>query len=130
MVKRGLFLVRFENMQDKQAVERKGIYYFDKKPFIVKSWNPEMDLHTESIKSLPLWVQFPELDIKYWGQESLSKLGNLIGILLKTDRYTKERALIKYARLLTEVPMDGPFLEYIEFFNEYGDLIRQLAAFE
>lgn len=54
----------------------------------------------------------------------------MIGIPLNTDRYTNERVLIKYARLLIDVPMDGPFPEYIEFFNEYGDLIRQLVTFE
>ncbi|KAJ8420659.1 hypothetical protein Cgig2_021461 [Carnegiea gigantea] len=54
-VRKGVFLVRFENLQDKQQVEKRGIYYFDNKPFLVKAWNPKMDLHTETIKSLPLW---------------------------------------------------------------------------
>ncbi|KAJ8427211.1 hypothetical protein Cgig2_015423 [Carnegiea gigantea] len=130
LVKKGLFLVRFAQLQDKIAVENKGIYYFDKKPFLVKGWDQEMDLHTESIKSLPLWVQFSDLDIKYWGLESLSKLGSLLGILLKTDMYTKEKSMLRYARLLIEVPMEGPFPEYIEFFNEYGTLIRQQVIFE
>ncbi|KAJ8446942.1 hypothetical protein Cgig2_026440 [Carnegiea gigantea] len=126
MVKKGLFLVRFIHLQDKLTVERRGIYYFDKKPFLVKGWNPEMDLNTESIKFLPLWVQFPNLDIKYWGLESLSKLGSLLGIPLKTDRYTREKTMIKYAR----GPMEGPFLEYIKFFTEHGVLLRQQVVFE
>jgi len=50
---------------DKQMVERRGVYYSDSKPFLLKGWNPEMDMHTEEIKSLPLWVQFPDLDVKY-----------------------------------------------------------------
>jgi len=49
------------------SVEKKGMYYFDSKTFLVKGWNPKMELHTESIKSLPLWIQLPDLDIKYWG---------------------------------------------------------------
>ena len=48
-VRRGVFLVRFGNLQDKQMVERRGVYYFDSKPFLVKGWNPEMDTHTEKI---------------------------------------------------------------------------------
>ena len=55
---RGVFLVRFGNLQDKQMVEGRRLYYFDSKPFIVKGWNPEMDMHTEAIKSLPLWFSF------------------------------------------------------------------------
>ncbi|KAJ8419487.1 hypothetical protein Cgig2_008717 [Carnegiea gigantea] len=124
MVKKGLFLVRFIHLQDKLTVERRGIYYFDKKPFLVKGWYPEMDLDTESIKSLPLWVQFPNLDFKYWGLESLSKLRSLLGIPLKTDRCTREKTMIKYARLLIEVPIEGPFPD------EHGVLLRQQVAIE
>lgn len=76
-------------------MEKRGVYFFDSKPFIVKGWNPEMDLHTEDIKSLPLWIQFPNLDVKYWGVTSLSKIGSLLGIPIKTDRYTRERSMIK-----------------------------------
>ena len=38
--------------------------------------------------------------------------------------------MITYARLLIEVPIKGPFLEYVEFFNEHGQLIRQQVQFE
>ncbi|KAJ8419449.1 hypothetical protein Cgig2_023655 [Carnegiea gigantea] len=130
MVRKGLFLVRFVQLQGKLTVEKRGLYYFDRKPFIVKGWKPDMDINAESIQSLPLWVQFPELDIKYWGLDSLSKLGSLIGIPLKTDHYTREKTMIKYARLLIEVPMAGPFPDFIEFFNEHGELIRQSIKFE
>jgi len=66
-VQRGVLLVQFGNLQDKQMVERREVYYFDSKPFLIKGWNPEMDMHMEEIKSLPLWVQFYVLDVKYWG---------------------------------------------------------------
>ena len=130
MIKKGLFLNRFANLQDKILVENWGVYYFDKKSFIVKGWNQEMDLHTETIRSLPLWVQFPDLDLIYWGLDCLSKLGSLLSIPLKTDKYTKERAMIRYARLLIEIPIDGPFPEYIEFINEHGILTRQSVEYE
>ena len=77
-VRNGVFLVRFVHLQDKMTVETRGLYYFDSKPFLVKGWNLKMELHTESIKSLPLWVQLPDFDIKYWGQRSLSKIGSII----------------------------------------------------
>ena len=84
-VRKGVFLVRFANLQDKMAVKKRGIYYFDSKPLLVKGWNPKMDLKIDEIKSLPLWVQFPNLDIKYWGLEILSKNGSLLGIPIKAD---------------------------------------------
>ncbi|KAJ8433485.1 hypothetical protein Cgig2_004423 [Carnegiea gigantea] len=77
-----------------------------------------MDLNTESVKSLPVWAQLPDLDVKYWKLKSLSKIGSILGIPIKTDRYTKVTSVIKYAGLLIEMSLEGPFPEYIEFFND------------
>ena len=129
-VKKGMFLVRFNNLQDKLSVEKRGVYYFDAKPVLVKGWNPQMDLHTEYINSLPIWIKLPDLDIRFWGIESLSKIGSILGIPLKTDRYTKEKRVIKYARLLIDMPLDGHFPDHIDFFNEEGILIRQQVHYE
>ena len=79
LIKRGLYLVRFQDKLDAQKVAQKGVYHFDQKPFIVKPWTPEMDINVESIISLPIWIQLPELDIKYWGIQSLSKIGSVLG---------------------------------------------------
>ena len=78
-------------------MEKRG-YFFYRKPFLVKGWNPNMGLQTESIRSLPLWIQLPDLDIKYWGMESLSKIGSLIGIPIKIDQYTRDKTMLRYAR--------------------------------
>ncbi|KAJ8426158.1 hypothetical protein Cgig2_032640 [Carnegiea gigantea] len=106
-VRKGVFLVRFGNLQDKQMEEGSGVCYFDSKPFL-----------------------FPILDMKFWGAESLSKIGRLLGIPLKTDRYTKERSVLRYARLLINIPLDGSFPDYIEFFNDNEMLLRQHVAYE
>ena len=129
-VKRGVFLVRFVNLQDKVTVEKRGLYFFDAKPFLVKGWNPQMDLQTESIRSLPIWIQMSDLDIKFWGNGSLSKLGSYLGIPLKTDKHTKDRTMLRYARMLVDIPLEGPFPDHIEFFDESGTLIRQRVYYE
>ena len=54
LVKKGVFLLRFTSLQDKLAVEKGGIFFFDSNPLVVKGWNPEMDLRAEAIKSLPI----------------------------------------------------------------------------
>ncbi|KAJ8424767.1 hypothetical protein Cgig2_017419 [Carnegiea gigantea] len=129
-VRKGVFLVRFTSIQDKITVEQRGLYYFDSKPFFVKSWNPEMDLHTETITSLPLWVQLHDLDIKYWGLSSLSKICSSLGIPIKIDRCTKDKTWIRYARVLIDMPIHGPFSEHIDFINEHDMLVRQAVTYE
>ena len=70
------------------------------------------------------------LDLKYWGKPSLNKIGSLIGIPIKTNQYRKTRSMIHFARMLVEVPIDGPFPEYVDFFNEKGQLICEPVQFE
>ena len=53
----------------------------------------------------------------------MSKIVSLIGIPIKTDKYNREKTMLKYTRLLVEVPIDGPFPENVEFFNEHDMLI-------
>lgn len=130
LIRKGLYLIRFHEQSDALLVAQKGVFYFDHKPFIVKAWTPEMEIKTDAITSLPIWVQLPDLDIKYWGMQSLSKIGSVLGLPLKTDKYTKEKTMLKYARIMIEMQLDGEFPEYIEFINERGVLIRQKVNYE
>ncbi|KAJ8425385.1 hypothetical protein Cgig2_018474 [Carnegiea gigantea] len=121
LVRAGLFLVHFKNLEDQLDVVNKGVYYFARKPFIVKPWNAEMEINTEEICSLPIRVQL---------LTSLSKLGSSLSIPLKTDKYTRDKSMLKYARLLIDIPLKGSFPDYIDFANDKGVLIRQSVFHE
>ena len=123
-----MFLVQFKRLEDQLQAINKGVYYFA--PFIVKLWNTEMEIYTEEIASLPIWVQLPSLDIKYWGNASLSKIGNVLGIPLKTDKYTRDKSMLKYARVLIDIPLNGGFPDHIDFANDKGVMVRQAVAYE
>ncbi|KAJ8428990.1 hypothetical protein Cgig2_018358 [Carnegiea gigantea] len=102
MARKGV--IRFINMQDKLDVTQRRVCFFDKKPFIVKAWK-------ETLKSL-------------------SKLGIMLSTPIKTDRTIKEKATIKYARLLIEMSLVGPFPEYIDFVNDWEVVVRQKVHYE
>ena len=129
-IRRGIFLVRFIHQQDQLSVLRRGFYFFGNKPLVVKGWNADLTMNTDNLKSIPLWIRLPNLELRYWGLSSLSKIGSMIGTPIKTDHYTKSKSMIHYARLLIEVPIEGPFPDYVDFFNEKGQLIRQQVQFE
>jgi len=38
--------------------------------------------------------------------------------------------MLKYARLMVEMPLEGQFLDYTEFANEKGVLIRKKVIYE
>ncbi|KAJ8434330.1 hypothetical protein Cgig2_010947 [Carnegiea gigantea] len=62
--------------------------------------------------------------------QSLSKLGSILSIPLKTDKYTKEKSMLKYARLLVEIPLEGNFSNFIVFSNKKDVIIRQKVVYE
>ena len=106
MVRKGIFLTRFTNQEDKLTVLKRVMYFFDKKPFLVKEWNAEQTLDIASLHTLPIWVQLPDIDLKYSRMECLSKLGNALGIPIKADRIIKEKTVLRYARILVEMEID------------------------
>ncbi|KAJ8431113.1 LOW QUALITY PROTEIN: hypothetical protein Cgig2_015681 [Carnegiea gigantea] len=101
---------------------KEGVYFFNTKPRVLKRSNREMDLRTEAIKSLPIWL--PDLDIKHWGTESLSKIGSMLGIPLKTNQFTLEKMMLNYASLLIKMELEGPFPVYIDFINDNDVLVK------
>jgi len=111
-------------------VVQKGVFYFDNKPLLVKPWNQEMDINTETITSLPIWVRLLDLDIKFWGMASLNKLGSTLGIPIKTDKHTMEKTRLSYARLLIDIPVEGSFPEFIDFVNDQDLVVRLRVEYE
>ena len=53
-----------------------------------------------------------------------------MGIPLKTDKQTMEKTYLNYARLLIDIPFEGPFLEYVDYINDKGVVTRQQVPFE
>lgn len=74
-----------------------------------------MNIKTEAISTLLVGVKFLDLDIKYWGLDSLNKITSILSILIQIDKYTKDKVMLKYARVLIDMPLEGPIREYIKF---------------
>ncbi|KAJ8424486.1 hypothetical protein Cgig2_030694 [Carnegiea gigantea] len=89
---KGIYLVRFTSMEDKEAVLRK--------------------------------------DVKYWGPDSLSKMGSLLGMPFKSDKHGRDKTFLNYARVLIDMELEGPFPEYVEFINDKDIVMRQQVKYE
>ena len=62
--------------------------------------------------------------------DGLSKIGSVLGIRIKTDKYTGDKSFLKYARLLIEMQLQDNFPEYIEFVNEHNVVVSQKVEYE
>ncbi|WMV09017.1 hypothetical protein MTR67_002404 [Solanum verrucosum] len=61
----GYFMVLFDSMEDMNEVLYSGPYTMNSRPIIIKLWASHFDLHDEVLKTIPLWIQFPNLPLNY-----------------------------------------------------------------
>ncbi|XP_070003333.1 uncharacterized protein [Nicotiana sylvestris] len=90
-------------MEDRDVVLYLGPYTINIKPIIVKMWNADFDFNDEVLKTIPLWIQFPNLPLNCWEGDSLSRIGSTLGVPVYADTCTTKVERISYARILVEL---------------------------
>ncbi|KAF3672076.1 hypothetical protein FXO38_06284 [Capsicum annuum] len=86
------------SQEEKVREVEEGVLLFDRKPIVVKTWKTNCDVTKETINRVPVWVQLPGLNIKYWGKATLTKIASLIGKSLRADRAISNKQRMTYAR--------------------------------
>ncbi|KAL2901001.1 PH and SEC7 domain-containing protein C11E3.11c [Bienertia sinuspersici] len=76
---------------------------FMNRPTVLKAWLTMFDFHFEVLRTVPLWVRFPNLPLNYWSARSLSWIGSLVGVPLGADKCTSRQLRKSFARLLIVV---------------------------
>ncbi|XP_010666883.1 uncharacterized protein LOC104884000 [Beta vulgaris subsp. vulgaris] len=127
---KGMFIVRFNKLEDSLKVVNEGHHFFDQKPLIMKLWDPDMDVDKNMVKMVPIWVKFPGLPFKYWGEKSLFKIVGQMGKVIRMDEATKARERLSYARVMVEVSVQDKLPEIIHFCNEHGRVVDQQVEYE
>ena len=61
-----------------------------------------------------------DLEVKFWGSESLTKICKSIGKFSNCDRITQQRTFLQYARGLIEVDIGRQFPNVVKFIDEKG----------
>jgi len=54
----------------------------------------------------------------------------MLGIPIKADQFTKEKAMFRYSRLLIDMALDGQLPKYIDFINDCDVVIRKVVKYE
>ncbi|XP_021836358.2 uncharacterized protein [Spinacia oleracea] len=130
VVGRGIYLVRFTTMENCSKILNNGPYFFDSKPLVVKPWSADENFTKEIVKTVPIWIQLSGLDVKYWGDRSLSKIVSPVGTMMKVDQATKNKDKLMFARVMIEVKVDQDFPSVIHFQNEKGAKVDQKVNYD
>uniref|UniRef100_A0A803Q954 DUF4283 domain-containing protein n=1 Tax=Cannabis sativa TaxID=3483 RepID=A0A803Q954_CANSA len=79
-----------------------GFLFFDKKPIIMRSWEPYQEYKKDDVNKVLTWIQLHGLDLRYWGEKSLFKIVEQLGNPIMVDEVTKNKARLNFPRILLE----------------------------
>ena len=104
------FLVKFASKDDYNFAKYEGPWMVMDHYLIVKEWSPNFDPMIDSTERVLVWVRFPCLQIEYYDQDFLMKVGEKIGKPIRIDQTTGLVSRGKFARLCVEVDITKPLL--------------------
>lgn len=129
-VKPGAYLFEFQYEKDKLAVLGRSWSFYQKSTITLKAWDHSMDLENKIFDLIPVWVQFPNLEGRFWTSKGLSKITSYLGRPISSDSLTGTRTSLSFARLLVEVDVPKALHEYIPITGPNGEQIMQTVQYE
>ncbi|XP_062100859.1 uncharacterized protein LOC133806786 [Humulus lupulus] len=125
----GFTLVSFRDVATRDLVLETGVIHFDKKPVVLRPWTPDMDT-VQMVKSVSVWVRLNGLGLQYWGRKILSALVSTLGKPIMIDQVTRDRSMVKFARILVDMEISETPPKTISFVNKRDQLVDQLVEYE
>ncbi|KAM6575147.1 hypothetical protein CsatA_023474 [Cannabis sativa] len=116
----GIYIIRFHSIEYRDEVLRGGYIFFNRRPVVMKEWEPSINVKKEDIRMVPIWVHLDDLELKYWGEKSLYKIIGQVGKPIMVDEATKNREKLSFPRVLIEVAIKQELPEMISFEDENG----------
>ncbi|XP_060972267.1 uncharacterized protein LOC133038198 [Cannabis sativa] len=116
----GIFLIRFTSVETRDNILNGGYTFFNKRPVIMNAWDPDTNFRKGDILKVPIWIQIKNLELKYWGQNTLFKIIGQIGEPIMVDEVTKMTQKLTFPRILVEVSMEQELPSSIAFEDEHG----------
>lgn len=126
----GFFVVQCMSVADKDEILFEGPHMFNGKPVIVKSCSASFNFHEEVLKLIPIWVRFPNLPLSFWGPDSLSRIGSLLGDPMYADECTSNQLRVSFARVLIEIDVTVPLVNSVQIEDGQGNMLDQKVVYD
>ena len=126
----GWIIFKFESNEDRMCVLNGGPYFIYGRNLMLKSMPKCFRFGGEEIATVPVWVQLPELPLDCWNARALSKIDSRVGKPITTDRLTRSKERLSYARVLVEVDASKDLVTSVEMRLPTGVIYDQPVVFE
>lgn len=72
-------------------------------------WKPNFTLKEDVIRVMSIWVNFHQLPLIYYGEQSIGKITSVVGKPIMTDECTTKKFRVSYAKMLIEEDINNKF---------------------
>ena len=107
-----------------------GPHLFYGKPMIVKSWTPLFDFKQEILQIVSIWVKLPNLPLNCWSDNSLSRIGSVLGVPIYADECTTKMLRVSFARILVEIDVTKPAVKEVMVEDPSGRTFVQRVDYD
>ncbi|KAI9128260.1 hypothetical protein K1719_001253 [Acacia pycnantha] len=106
-------------------------YAFQEGPWMIEDhyltiqrWRPNFNPHKADIQcNVAAWVRLPDVPFEFYNVESLRRIGNMIGKMIKVDRSTSIYDKGGFARICVEIDLKKPLLPSYVVFGEERQIV-------
>lgn len=130
MMKKEIFLVRFQDDNSVEQVLQQEYAQFDEKSVVIVPWSSDLKYDKGEVEKVHLWIQFPELLVKYWNMRVLSKLASQVGVPKEMDMLTAQRNRGGYAQILIQTGLQSELKTTVKYLAEDGRMMDQVVKYE
>ncbi|KAJ6868613.1 hypothetical protein NC651_033633 [Populus alba x Populus x berolinensis] len=126
----GWLVYQFQNVDDKLAVLAEGPYSVYGCPLLLQPMSEYFDFSAENMTKVPVWVRFPNLPLKCWSIQGLSKIASVLGKPLQSDKFTATMERLSFARVLIELDLLDELPSSIPICLPNGTTLNQSVVYE
>jgi len=121
---------KFQSEEDRLTVLNGGPYFAYGVNLMLKIMPRCFRFGGEDFATLPVWVQLPDLPLDCWNERALSKIVSKVGKPITTDKMTRTKERLSFARVLVEVDASKDLVRGVDLRLPTGEVYRQLVVFE
>lgn len=109
----GYFMIKLINRDVRDTILYSGLHLFYGKLMIVKQWSANFNFQSKVLKVVPIRVKLPNLPLNCWSEDSLSRIGSLLGIPLYADECTTKYLRVSFARILVQMDVTKEIIKEV-----------------
>ena len=121
----GWIIFKFQSDEDRLSVLNGGPYFAYGSNLLLKILPSCFRFEGEDVSSVPIWIQLPGLPLDCWNARALSKIVSKVGKPITTDKMTRTKERISFARVLVEVDVTSDLVSTVEIGLPTGVVYQQ-----